>query len=240
MMVTEFILDRIAREIAGDIAWSSDPGHAMRKWRDIFKVNQIEISREMGVAPSVISDYEKGRRIPGSRFVKRYVEALLDIDSRRGWVVVRELARNLKLAPTAVIDMREFPEAIPLVKIVEVVEGIVLSGKGKLEKPLYGYTVLDSIASIESMSGNEFYNILGMTTERALVFTNVGTGRSPMVAVRVSPLKPGAVIVHGPKVVDPLAIKLAEKDSIPFILSRKKSVEDLVNSLRRLVYSTSF
>ncbi len=209
----------------------------MRKWRELFGVSQIEISRIMKVAPSVISDYEKGRRTPGSKFIRRYVEALISIDEKRGWITVRKLAKNIGLPPSAVLDIREFPREIPLEKIVEAVEGKVLWGEEKLKKPIYGYTVLDSIASIESMTGNDFYNILGITTERALVFTNVGTGRSPMVAVRVSPLKPGAVVIHGPQVVDPLAIRLAEKDRVPLILSRKKSVEQLMRALRALAES---
>ncbi|MEM1620212.1 MAG: transcriptional regulator, partial [Fervidicoccaceae archaeon] len=65
-------------------------------------------------------------------------------------------------------------------------------------------------------------------------FTRVGTGRSPMVAVRVSPLKPGAVVVHGPKIVDKLAVLLAEKDNVPLVLSHKSGVEELVSSLRSL------
>ncbi len=233
-MVSEFVLRRIAMEISGDIVWSDNPGGSMRKWRSIFKASQVDIARLMGVSPSVVSDYEKNRRIPGSRFVKKFVESLIELDRRRGWIIVGSLAKTMKLPPASVIDIKEFSRAVKLMEIVEAVKGTVLYGHDKMEKHLYGYTVLDSILSIESMSGYEFYNIMGLTTERALVFTNVGTGRSPMVAVRVSPLKPGAVIVHGPRVVDPLAIKLAEKDGIPFILSRAASVSELVHSLGKL------
>ncbi len=234
-MVTRYVIDRIAKEIAGEIVWSSNPAASMKKWREIFKVSQTEMSKIMGIAPSVISDYEKGRRAPGSKFVRKYVETLIEIDRKRGWPVLRSLAKNILLPSTAIIDMREFPRSVPLKLIVKAIEGTVLWGDDLIDKPIYGYTILDSIATIENMTGNEFYNIMGMTTERALVFTNVGTGRSPMVAVRVSPLKPGAVIVHGPREVDPLAIKLAEKDRVPLILSRKESVETLVSSLRFLI-----
>jgi len=76
---------------------------------------------------------------------------------------------------------------------------------------------------------------MGTTTERALVFTNVSTGRSPMVAIRVSPLKPAVVVIHGPrKKIDPLAIRLAERERIPLVLSLLNTVNDLVRSLRRL------
>jgi len=234
-MVTPYVIERLAKEISGEIVWSNNPAFSMKKWREIFKVSQTEMARRMKVAPSVISDYEKGRRIPGSKFVKKYVEALIEIDRERGWPVVRSLAKNIRLPHMAIIDMREFPRSVPLKLIVKAVDGRVLWGEELLEKPIYGYTILDSISSIENMTGNEFYNIMGMTTERALIFTNVGTGRSPMVAVRVSPLKPGAVVIHGPSEVDPLAIKLAEKDRVPLILSRKKTIEELGRALGFLV-----
>jgi putative transcriptional regulator len=233
-MVSKYAIDLVAKEICGEIVWSDSPGQALRKWREIFKVTQTEISQVIGVAPSVISDYEKGRRIPGSRFVRKYVEGLLYIDSTRGWSVVREIARNLRIPMTSVIDIRELPRGVPLRIFVEVLKGEVLWGSDYLDKILYGYTVLDSIESILSMSGAEFSAIMGLTTERALIFTKVGTGRSPMVAVRVTSQKPGAVILHGPRVVDPLAIKLAELDRVPLIVSRVESEDLLVENLRKL------
>jgi putative transcriptional regulator len=233
-MVSKYAIDLVAKEICGEIVWSDSPGQALRKWREIFKVTQTEISQVIGVAPSVISDYEKGRRIPGSRFVRKYVEGLLYIDSTRGWSVVREIARNLRIPMTSVIDIRELPRGVPLRVFVEVLKGEVLWGSDYLDKILYGYTVLDSIESILSMSGAEFSAIMGLTTERALIFTKVGTGRSPMVAVRVTSQKPGAVILHGPRVVDPLAIKLAELDRVPLIVSRVESEDLLLENLRKL------
>jgi|UniRef100_A0A7C1E5S3 putative transcriptional regulator len=233
-MVSKYAIDLVAKEICGEIVWSDSPGQSLRKWREIFKVTQTEISQVIGVAPSVISDYEKGRRIPGSRFVRKYVEGLLYIDSTRGWSVVREIARNLRIPMTSVIDIRELPRGVPLRVFVEVLKGEVLWGSDYLDKILYGYTVLDSIESILSMSGAEFSAIMGLTTERALIFTKVGTGRSPMVAVRVTSQKPGAVILHGPRVVDPLAIKLAELDRVPLIVSRVESEDLLVENLRKL------
>lgn len=233
-MVSKYAIDLVAKEICGEIVWSDSPGQALRKWREIFKVTQTEISQVIGVAPSVISDYEKGRRIPGSRFVRKYVEGLLYIDSTRGWSVVKEIARNLRIPMTSVIDIRELPRGVPLRVFVEVLKGEVLWGSDYLDKILYGYTVLDSIESILSMSGAEFSAIMGLTTERALIFTKVGTGRSPMVAVRVTNQKPGAVILHGPRVVDPLAIKLAELDRVPLIVSRVESEDLLVENLRKL------
>lgn len=230
-MVSDYIRELIAKRIAGDIVISGDYGAALKRWREIFSATQQELARVMGVSASVISDYEKGRRAPGVKFLKRFVDALLLIDSRRDWIVVKQLARSLNINVGAIIDVRELSVPMTLHELLVAIEGCVVNGQvGKVE--LYGYTVLDSLGAIETMSGNEFWQIMGMTSRRALIFTRVSTGRSPMIAVRVAPVKPMAVVLHGTKRVDPLAIKLADREGIPLIVSLKDSVEDLVRSLR--------
>jgi len=93
---------------------------------------------------------------------------------------------------------------------------------------------LDSIRAIYALSGFDFYRIFGATTERALIFTRVGLGRSPLVAIRVSQLKPRMVILHGPKVVDPLAIDLAEKERIILALSSLPDESSFLEALSKL------
>jgi putative transcriptional regulator len=88
------VRDTLAKRIAGEIVLSSNPGQTMRKWRGLLNVNQMELADDLDLSPSVISDYETGRRqSPGSGFIKRYVEALLDIDQRRGGDYIRQMAR---------------------------------------------------------------------------------------------------------------------------------------------------
>ncbi len=77
--------DTLAKRIAGEIVLSTSPGQTMRKWRGLLGVSQTEIAAALELSPSVISDYETGRRrSPGSGFIKRYVEVLLGIDEDRG------------------------------------------------------------------------------------------------------------------------------------------------------------
>jgi len=232
--VRDYAVVAVAKRIAGDIVMSRSPGAALRKWREYFEASQQEVARIMGVSPSVVSDYEKGRRVPGARFVQKYVNALLSIDQARGWPVVKSLTRTLGVPAGAVIDMREFREALTLDRLVEAVQGVLLAPNYPLEKRIYGYTVVDSLKTIASLSGIQFYALLGGTPERAVVFTGVKTGRSPMVAVRVSPVKPGVVVIHGPRRhLDPLAVELAKLDGVPLVLSLAPTVEDLVEGLRR-------
>ncbi len=234
-MVSKYIRDIVARRIAGDIVWSNDIGKSLKKWREVFNVLQIDIAKTMGVSPSVISDYEKGRRLPGARFIRRFVDALLRIDEERGWPIVRDLAKAMNIGNPAIIDMREFDRPIPIDKFITTVKGLILSTKTSPQY-IYGYTVLDSIEAIESLSGTEFFQIMGMTTQRALIFTRVTTGRSPMVAVRVSPLKPAVVVIHGTRKVDPLAIRLADRENVMLVLSIHNTIQELLNGLNALWY----
>lgn len=224
----------LASRIAGEIILSSSPGSTLRKWREIFNATQTRLAEKLRVSPSVISDYENERRLPGARFIRRFVLALMSIDEEEGGRFLKELTR-LVITPTdAVIDIREFPAAVEGRRLSEVVRGVPVACENLLQRSIYGYTVLDSIKVIQTLSSADAYRIFGTTTERALVFTNVTTGRSPMVAVRVHPLKPRMVIIHGPEKVDELAIRLAEVEQIPLILSKMKSVDELVIALSKL------
>jgi putative transcriptional regulator len=93
--------------------------------------------------------------------------------------------------------------------------------------------VVDAKKAVEALSGLEYVQLFGATTDRALVFTNVDAGSLPMMIVRVSSLKPRVVVFHRNRP-DENAIMLAEYEQIPLIYSVAPSVEQLVKSLRKL------
>ncbi|MDE1858886.1 MAG: transcriptional regulator, partial [Thaumarchaeota archaeon] len=131
----------------------------------------------------------------------------------------------------AILSIGEFRSPIEANKILRLLHATVLAGNPDDVK-LYGYTVVDSIKTIYALSGFDFYRIFGATTERALVFTKVGMGRSPLVAIRVSQLKPRVVIIHGPKEVDPLAVDLARREGLVLALSGASSEEEMIAALK--------
>jgi putative transcriptional regulator len=224
--------DEIIARIAGEIVLSHDPGMTMKVWRQRLKVKQSELAKAMGISPSVLSDYESGRRVsPGVGFVRRYVECLIRLDKSQGNIVRESLTRK---EVKAIISMGEFKKPVKAKKVAEVISANVLVGNESLDANIYGYTVLDSIKAIYALSGFEFYRIFGSTTERVIVFTKVGLGRSPLVAIRVSPLKPRMVVIHGPRNIDPLAIDLAQREKIILALSSAKKESDIVNSLTEI------
>jgi len=229
------IINNIKRRIYGDILTSNNVAGALRKWRNIFKVSQVELARVMSVSSSVVSEYENDpNKSPGTRFLRRYVESLIEIDMRRGGKIISML-NNIDIEYTdlkAILRIKDFAKQIPVKKFIKVLDADVLTGSEYVDKTyLYGYTIIDGIAAILSMSGESYYRIFGRTTERALIFINISKGRSPMVAVRVYPLKPRMVVLHGPEKVDNLAIRIAEREHVILALSRYKNIEDLLKIL---------
>lgn len=234
MSVSPSVREVLARRIAGEIILSSKPGATLRKWRELFTVSQISLSEKMTLSSSVISDYESGRRKnPGARFIRRFVLSLLQIDEEKGSRFIREFARLTSSPSMAVIDLREFPIPVRVEYLCRAIQGEVVAVKDKYVKEVNGYTVVDSRKVVETLSGLEYVQLFGATTERALIFTNVDGGSLPMMIVRVSNLKPRVVVFHRTQP-DEHAVKLAEFEQIPLIFSAAESVEQLVKSLRKL------
>jgi putative transcriptional regulator len=206
----------------------------MRKWRELFAVSQMSLSEKMVLSSSVVSDYESGRReSPGTKFVRRFVWALLKIDEERGSRFIREFAKLTSSPSMAVLDLREFPIPVRLEYLCKAIKGEVVACSGKFVREVLGYTVVDSKKAVETLSGLEYSQLFGATTDRALIFTNAENGSLPMMLVRVSNLKPRVVVFHGAKP-DAHSIKLAEYDNVPLIYSALPSVEQLIKSLRKL------
>ncbi|MEM4118918.1 MAG: helix-turn-helix domain-containing protein [Thermoplasmatales archaeon] len=207
--------ESIMFNISGEIVMSNDPGKTIKKWREEFNITQKELSSKMHVNTSVISDYETGRRkSPGSQFIRNLVRAMLEIDEERGSPV--RLKYSLGTDSAVILDIREFFYDVELEKFIRLIHGTLVS-KIDVKRSIRGYTILDSVNAILKLTSFDYFKVYGWTTERALFFTNVEFGRSPMIAVRVHPIKPAVVVYIQPKRVDPLAVKLAEIERIPLI-----------------------
>jgi putative transcriptional regulator len=203
-----------------------------QKWRDVFQVSQKELSEKLGISPSVISDYESERRkSPGVGFIRRIIEALILIDAEKGYPTVskyKDLLNGFRL--DVILDICEYSKSINSWKLAELINGDVVNG---LDKNISGHTIVDSIKAILTLNSFDFYRLYGLNTQRALIFTGVSSGRSPMVAVRVANLKPAVVVLHGlnKDEVDKIAVKIAEIEKIPLITT-KMEVDEMIRVLR--------
>ncbi|WP_290901701.1 helix-turn-helix domain-containing protein [Ferroglobus sp.] len=230
-------MDEIARKfaehIAGDIVLSENPGNCIKKWRNIFEISQRELAEKLGITASVISDYESDRRkSPGVTFVKKIVNALIEIDKERGWRTLSKYRDLLGMKIDAIIDINEYSRSVSSAEIAEVLNGELIIN---FNRKANGYTVIDSIKAILTMTSYDFYRLFGLTSERALVFTQVTTGRSPMVAIKVGNLKPSVVVLQGlnSHKLDEIARKIAEIEKIDVILT-EMPVSLIVDKLKRL------
>jgi putative transcriptional regulator len=192
------VREELAEKIAGEVALSDDPGATLRKWRTDFDVSQTELADQLDVSSSVISDYESGRRAsPGIGVVRRIVDGLLDIDERRGGGRIRQHARVISAGfeSDVVHDLREYAATIPIDRFYDAIEATELA-EGT-HATVAGHTVIDSIEAITRLSSEEFYRLYGQSTNRALVFTGVTRGESPLVAMRVVNPTPNVLVLHG-------------------------------------------
>lgn len=222
----------LREKMASEITLSKKPGSTIRKWREIFNVSQRVLASHMHISPSMISDYEGGRRrSPGISTIRRIVDSLLEIDMARGGEVIKRYTPSVE--NRAIISIGEFMSTTSQEHFVHLIEGRNISNV-PLDRSLYGYTVIDSVRAITSLNSRDYPQVFGWTNERALIFTGVKFGRSPMVAVRTHPLKPALVVYHQPEKVDPLAPKLAELEWIPLIVTEM----DMDEMLSRLSAET--
>jgi putative transcriptional regulator len=205
----------IREKIAGEVVLSPHPGRTLRKWREDFGITQRDLAKHLATVPSVISDYEAERRSsPGAGFIRKYVEGLVALDSEHGGRVGQRLGQAQH--SDGILGMREFAVAIPLKSLADRLEARAVS-RIDLHRDVHGFTVLDAPRAILSIDASRFVEVYGWSTQRALVFSNVKYGRSPMVAIRAHPLKPAAVFFASPGRVDPLAVRLSEVENIPLL-----------------------
>jgi len=108
----------------------------------------------------------------------------------------------------------------------------VQSGEDLLERNLYGYTLVDVERAIKELRSEAFMKLFGATTERCLVFSNVNTGRTPMIAIKAQEFRPSLVVLHGAGEIDRLTLELSEQMQIPLAVSKIKSVNALIKELR--------
>ena len=227
IMVEEF-----KQKIAGEIALSPDPGKTIRKWREEFGISQNQLADNIGISHSVISDYEAGRRkSPGVALIKKMVECFIRLDREKGSPVVSKYNPNYRLE--CILAMDDFPVGVDIGTFMAAIDGRDVNPDQVPSKTIYGYTIVDSVKAILSLSSEDYMKMYGWNIDRALIFTNVHYGRSPMIAIRAHPLTPAVVVYQKPDAIDPLAVKLARLERIPLVTTELE-VGAIVEKLTQL------
>ncbi len=235
--MTQDYENEIRAKIAGEITLSESPGSIMRKWRELFGITQIELSKHLKISASTISDYESNRRLsPGVGVIKRFVDSLVFLDETKGGSIMKSLEKfsTPKDGKKPFYTIHDFTSPISCTDFTRVIDGKVIANPGYMDAiKLFGYTEIDSLRVILEMTPSDYPLMFGSTTERAFLFEQVSTGRSPMVVIRVAPIKPKVVVFHNLANIDKLAIKLAQVEKIPLI-STKLDIEEIRSRLSKV------
>lgn len=209
--------DALLEKMAGEITLSEAAGPTMRKWRETFGFSQSELAGRLTINPSVVSDYESGRRkSPGIATVRRMCQALVEMDEERGGNTIARF-HSLMNPTEGILSIGEYRRNIPAQEFVDRIDGRALVMANLADRKVQGYTLIDSVKAIASLNANDYVRVYGWSTQRALCFTGVKYGRSPMIAIRVHPMKPSLVVYHRPEDVDKLAYRLADMEQVPLI-----------------------
>ncbi len=233
-------VDSLKGKIAGEITLAESPGSAMKKWREFFGISQVDLARRIKISASTISDYESNRRLsPGVGVIKRFVDKLFELDAENGGAVVQGLVKfsgepKRKGEGKVFYSVHDFSVPISGADLNRIIDGKIVVNPSLLDSvKVFGYTRMDSLKVILEMDPAEYPKLFGSTTERAFVFENVSSGRSPMVVIRVAPIKPKIVVIHNVSSLDKLAIKIAQVERIP-VLTTKLSLEEVYNRLNKI------
>lgn len=209
--------EALLEKMAGEITLSGAAGPTMRKWRETFGFSQSELAARLSINPSVVSDYESGRRkSPGIATVQRMVKALVEMDEERGGATIARF-HSLQNPTEGILSIGEYARNIDAQEFVDAIDGRALVLSDLAEKKVQGYTLIDSVKAIASLNATDYVRVYGWSTQRALCFTGIKYGRSPMIAIRVHPMKPSVVVYHRPEDVDKLAYRLADMEKIPLV-----------------------
>ena len=228
------IKNALSEKIAGEITLSPKPGQTIRKWRGVFGISQTDLASYLNLSPSVISDYESGRRkSPGIQTIKKIIEAFIEIDENRGGKIIHQYDSMIE-TQEGILEIMEYPYTIVAEAFIKAIDGNILTTTEiGLKKSVKGFTLVDSVKTIETINSGDYNRLYGWSTERAIIFTGIRYGRSPMIAIRVHPVKPTVVVYHRPGSVDSLAIKLADRENIPLVVT-SLTLDDLKKRLIRI------
>jgi putative transcriptional regulator len=236
MDIDSLTKEMLAKRIAGEIVLSNDAGKIIQKWRNIFKIPQRRLADEMKMMPSVISDYENGRRkSPGIKIIKKIVDGMIGIDEKAGGKIIKEFAvfPTKTVLSDAILDIKEFNSPVSIKDFCKSIDGSVLVRQDLIDNKIHGYTVVDALKAIVEISPIDMVKLYGWTNERALIFMGAHSGRSSLVALKVTNLRPGLVILHGSENVDELAKRIGETEGIPIATTKIKKQDELLDIIKK-------
>ena len=222
----------IAQKIAGEIILSENSGNVMKKWRKFFHLSQIDIAEYLHISPSVISDYESGRRkSPGKEIIKRFIEALLKIDELHGECIIRPLRRVIednKLI-NIIIDILDFIVPVDFKFFCQTIKCNILREEAKFGV-VKGYIIIDYSNMLYSLSFHSLNKLFEASLSRVLILTNLRSGKSIHLLLKDIKKYPQLIVLHN---FTELNISQFKKKSLGILVSTMH-LSELIHALRTL------
>ena len=227
----------IKKRIVGELIYSKNISEALKRCRQIFRVSQKELSKELKISPSVISDYENSRRkTPGFSFIKKIVDALVYLDTKSEYRTLKNIEALCKtsIPLSDLVDISSFRKKTSFQELVKHIHGRVLTSSEIRPAEIHGYVIIDNFEFILRLDIDDFSILNKWVPRRALILSKITSGKTSLTAMKLKGTRPGLVILHNLKKIDPLTIKLAETEKIALVASRTKTLNDLQLLLKKL------
>lgn len=218
----------LANKIAGELVFSADVGKSIQKWRTNLRISQRELAGRMKIGPSVVSDYESGRRkSPGARMIRKIVECMLLIDFEKRQAL--SLAGAMPLSESAIdeniITLVPFSGPKSVEEVARNTEGSIVAGEKSKKTVSDGCVVIDSLGK-ENLSFSDLRKICDSCHGKASVFTKPSDGCSVIITSKIVGIYPSCVIFYGVKdliELSSIALSIADSEGIPVIISSIQS-----------------
>jgi len=234
-VISEIDKEVVAKKIAGDIVVSPEPGKTIQKWRNVFKVTQKDLARAIGVTPSVISDYENSRRRnPGIFIINKIAGALINLDEQKGGYIIHEFVstpdKTTKIS--SLLGFAEFHKGVSVKEFCKIIDATLVTNLDLVNNKIYGYSIIDAVKAILEFPSAQLLQMYTLTNNKAVIFLGTHRGRSSMIALKASNLKPSLVVFQTPQPLDDLARRISELEGIP-VATTKQSTECILERLKK-------
>ncbi len=169
MVLTEQKIDELKEKISGEIVLAANISPILKKWRNIFDIGQRKLASSMQIKVSSLSDYENGRRNnPSIKFVKNYVDSLLEIDKGKDYKIAKTLTITEDSFPFLV---KEFKKILGPEKLFKALKEVLydLNSK-KVSDSVFGITYINT-TQIRELDYAKYPLIYGKTNKRIIYFS---------------------------------------------------------------------
>jgi putative transcriptional regulator len=162
-------IETLKREIAGEIIISNNLGNTLKKWQNIFEINQKTLAKNMSISNTMLSDYQNGRRTnPSIKFILNFINSLINHDIKHKEKVLKKLIEQKN---ELIFETKEFKKGIKI-KILEKSEKIKQTNIKNNNEIVYGITYID-VNDIPDFDNNDLQKIFGKTNKRIFYISNI-------------------------------------------------------------------